>query len=98
MALNVGIITLKDGSPCIVYDEALPHPIKHVEFCRDDFQVSLIYQLPDDKAPPQGIKFDFPLDQKFVDLFEKKKMCAVGFVKDQQLIEIKAYNVIFTNA
>ena len=97
MALNVGIVTLKDGSPCIVYDQALPHPIKHVEFCRDDFQISLVYRLADAAAPPQGVKFDFPLDQQFAALLEKKKTCAVAFVKDSQVSEIKMYNVVFTN-
>jgi hypothetical protein len=98
MAINAGIIVLKDGSPCIVYDGALPHPIKHVEFCRDDFQLSLIYQLPSDKMPKDGFKFDFPLDQKFVTLLDQKKQCAAAFVKDQQMVEIKMYNVVFVDA
>ena len=95
--MNAGIVTLKDGTPCIVYDEKLPYPIRHVEFCRDDFQITLAYRLPEEKAPPQGMKFDFPVDELFVKLLEKNKTVAVGFVKDQQLAEIKLYNVVFTD-
>src|SRR5476651_1364643 len=96
--MNAGIVTLKDGTPCIVYDEQLPYPIHYVEFNRDDFQVTLIYKLPDNKAPKQGNKFDFPLDHPFVKVLEKNKKVAVGFVKDKQLTEIKLYSVVFIDA
>ena len=44
--MNAGIVILKDGTPCIVYDDKLPFPVKHVEFCRDDYILSLVYDAP----------------------------------------------------
>jgi hypothetical protein len=48
--MNAGIVILKDGTPCLVYDEALPYPVKSIEFSRADFQITLIYD-----APPQQV-------------------------------------------
>jgi hypothetical protein len=44
--MNAGIVILQDGTPCLVYDETLPHPVKCVEFCRNDFLVTLVYDAP----------------------------------------------------
>ena len=96
--MNAGIITLKDGTLCIMYDQKLPYPIDHVEFCRDDFSVTLVYKLPDEKAPKQGAKFDYPLDPPFAKLLEKNPKVAVSFVKDKQAVDIKIYSVVFTDA
>jgi hypothetical protein len=45
----------------------------------------------------QSIQFDFPVDPEFAQILEAKKTCAVAFVKDGQVFEIKMYNVVFTN-
>jgi hypothetical protein len=92
--MNAGIVTLRDGTPCIVYDEDLPHLIRHVEFSREDYQVTLIYKLPEGK-PKEGKKFDYPLDHPFVKLLEEKKKVAVARVKKGDLFEINMYSVIF---
>ena len=94
--MNVGIITLRDGTPCIVYDEQLPHLIHHVEFSWEDYQLTLIYKLPEGK-PKDGKKFEYPLDFPFVKLLEKKKKCAVARVQKGDLFEIQLYSVIFVD-
>jgi hypothetical protein len=93
--MNAGIVMLRDGTPCIVYDEQLPHLINHVEFSREDYQITLIYKLPDN-LPKMGKKFEFPLDHPFVKLLEKKKKIAVACVQNGDLFEIKMYSVVFS--
>jgi hypothetical protein len=92
--MNASIVMLRDGTPCLVYDEQLPHLIKYVEFDPSDFQLSLIYKLPDN-IPKTGRKFEFPLDHPFVQLLEKKKKMAVACVQNGDLFEIKMYSVVF---
>jgi hypothetical protein len=95
--MNAGIITLRDGTPCIVYDEELPHPIRHVEFSREDYQLTLVYKVPEGK-PKAGKKFDYPLDHPFVKVLEKNKKMAVARVQKGDLFEIQMYSVIFVEA
>ena len=92
--MNAGIVMLRDGTPCIVYDEQLPHLIKHVEFSREDYQIMLVYKLPDN-IPKAGRKFEFPLDHRFVQFIEKRKKIAVACVQQGDLFEIKMYSVVF---
>ncbi len=91
--MNAGIVILQDGTPCIAYDEVLPFPIHHVEFSREDYQVSFIYETPDKSI--QSRKFEFPLDRPFVTLLEKRKDVAVAYIKNGDLFEIKMYSVVF---
>lgn len=92
--MNAGIVMLRDGTPCLVYDEQLPHLIKHVEFNREDYQLTLIYKLPENLGK-HGRKFEFPLDHRFVQHLEKKKKVAVACVQNGDLFEIKMYSVVF---
>jgi hypothetical protein len=50
--MNAGIVVLQDGTPCIVYDEALSSPVRHVEFSREDHQITLVY----DDIPKVSLK------------------------------------------
>ena len=99
--MNAGIVMLQDGTPCIAYDERLPFPIHHIEFCRGDFQISFVYDAP--KKGPGGSfmretrKFEFPLDHPFVKLLEERGNVAVAYMNKTDLLEIKVYPVIFTH-
>jgi hypothetical protein len=95
--MNAGIVILRDGTPCIVYDEHLPHLIDHVEFIREDYQITLVYKLPD-HIPKMGRTFEFPLDPPFVKLLEQKKKVAVACVQNGDLFEIKMYSVTFPDS
>ncbi len=92
--MNAGIVILRDGTPCIVYDEALPYPVRIVEFSREDYQVTLVYKTPEG-APKEGRKFEFPLDHRFVALLEERKNVAVAKIKNDQLTEIQMFFVEF---
>lgn len=94
--MNAGIVVLRDGTLCIAYDEKLPYPIRHVEFCRDDFQITLVYDTADERPGMQGRKFEFPLDHPFVRSLEEKKSIAVACMSKNELLEIKIYSVVFT--
>ena len=94
--MNVGIVILQDGTPCIAYDDELPYPVRHVEFDYEDHRITLVYDVPDTKDK-QGQKFDYPLDSRFLSLLEKNGNVAVAFVKNGQLIDIKEYSIIFLN-
>ena len=90
--MNAGIVILQDGTPCIAYDEALPLPIRHVEFNRDDFCVTLVFDTPG-RINRQGKKFDFPLDHRFVELLEERGNVAVAQIKGKQVVDIKSYSL-----
>jgi len=94
--MNAGIVLLQDGTPCIAYDEKLPYPIKEVEFSREDFLITLVYDVPPG-TPPQGRKFEFPLDHPFVKVLEERGLVAVALMNAKDLTEIKVYSVFFTN-
>ena len=98
--MNAGIVILQDGTPCIAYDGVLPFAIRHVEFSREDYQVTLVYDTPERdlarEAPDiRGWKLGFPLDHRFVALLKRRGNVAVASVKNSQLSEIKMYSVIF---
>ncbi|MDE1153992.1 MAG: hypothetical protein PW788_15785 [Micavibrio sp.] len=95
--MNAGIVTLRDGTPCIAYDELLPFPISYVEFCRADFQIKLVYDKPQNYLR-EGRKFEFPLDHPFVRLLEERRNVAVARIGSIDLVEIKVYPVVFTNS
>lgn len=94
--MNAGIVVLRDGTLCIAYDEKLPHPIRHVEFSRDDFQITLVYDVADERLGKQGKTFEFPLDHPFVKSLEDKQNIAIACMSKGQLLEIKMYSVVFT--
>lgn len=103
MTMNAGIMLLKDKeTPCIFYEQALPFPIKHVEFDHRDHCVTLVYDKPDDQKvskfgnrEPAGYKFDFPLDRIYVELIKRKKQVGASHIIDGQVIEFNVYSVIF---
>jgi len=98
--MNAGIVILKDGTPCIVYDDKLPFKIKHVEFCRDDFIISLVYDAPGTSKmfAQKALKFPHPLDPPFAKLLEKRGDVGVARVEKGQMVEIQVYKVRFKGA
>jgi len=93
--MNAGIVTLVDGSPCIVYDEKLPYDIDHVEFNEDDHLITLAYAIPGSTAK-QGHTFSYPLDRPFVTLLRERGNVIVAFMKDKQVVDINICIVRFT--
>lgn len=95
MAMNAGIISLMDGSPCIVYDEKLPHEISHVEFNEDNHLITLAYENP---APgsKRGYQFSYPLDRPFLAVIRERGSVVVAYMKDKQLVDINICIVRFT--
>ncbi len=87
---------MQDGTPCIVYDDELPYPVRHIEFDYEDHQIALVYDVSEAEAV-QSIKFDFPLDRRFLSLLEKDGSVALASIKNEQLVDIKEYSVIFLN-
>jgi hypothetical protein len=92
--MNAGIIILKDGSPCIVYDGVLPYPVKWVEFSMANHQLTLVYDHPQ-AIRQQGKKFDFPLDARFVSFLKQNKAVAVARIEGQELVDIQPFLVKF---
>ncbi len=98
--MNAGIVMLRDGTPCIAYDDKLPYPIKHIEFCRANFLLTLVYDVPGASkisGRKQGKTFEYPLDHPFVKTLEKKRICGVAAMSALDLLEIKMYSVVFTS-
>jgi len=96
--MNAGITMLTDNAPCIVYDERLPHPIKHVEFNWADYRVTLVYDTPAySRFSHEGHRFDFPLDSAFIPLLKQLNKVAVGRVDNDKLVEIAVFPLVFVN-
>lgn len=96
--MNAGILTLQDGTPCIAFDERLPYPIRHVEFNPADHRLTLIYLVAGASkisAPKQGKKFDFPLDDRFLNLLRLRGDVAVARIDGKQLVDLAIYPVVF---
>jgi hypothetical protein len=93
--MNAGIVVLKDGTPCIAYDEELPHPIRHVAFSREDFQITLVYEIEGRPESREGRKFDFPLDHAFLDLLKEKECVAIAKIENAAMTQFKIYPVVF---
>jgi hypothetical protein len=92
MPLNAGIVTLEDGTPCIVYDEKLPHAVSHVEFNGENHQITLVYAQP---GGARGHEFAFPLDRVFLQLLQERGNVAVAYLNDRQVVEINVFPVKF---
>lgn len=92
--MNAGIVCLQDGTPCIVYDEPLPHAVRHVEFDGADHQLTLVYDLPPG-APRDGRRLEFPLDRRFVALLRERGTVAAACVDHGKISGLKLYPVQF---
>lgn len=94
--MNAGIVCLKDGTPCITYDEILPCDISHVEFNETNHQLTLMYDREDDEGRV-GYEFPFPLDPPFTALLRERGNVAVAFIQEGQPFDFNIYNVIFVD-
>ncbi len=92
--MNAGIVSLEDGTPCIVYDEKLPHSVSHVSFNEDGYQITLVYS-DSGVAEAKGYTFEFPLDPPFAEVLRARGDVALAFMKDRQLVDINIYPVVF---
>lgn len=91
---------LPDGvTPCIAYDDPLPYPVKAVEFNREDYLVTLVYDVPLRRgaskfsAPKQGKTFEFPLDRRFAEVILRDGVLAVARMEGDQLVELQRFFV-----
>ncbi|MBU6474885.1 MAG: hypothetical protein KGQ70_02870 [Alphaproteobacteria bacterium] len=94
--MNAGIVSLEDGTPCIVCDEKPPRAISHVSFDEDGYRLSLVYSAAG--AASQEHSFEFPLDPPFVEVLRARGNVAVAFVQNKQVVDINIYPVKFLPA
>ncbi len=92
--MNAGIVILADGTPCIVHDDALSQPIRHIVFDAESYQLSLV--LGEDDSEETHKTFEYPVDPPFVELLREKKEAAVARALDDKLVDIAIFSVIFT--
>lgn len=92
--MNAGIVILADGTPCIVHDDALSQPIRHIVFDAESYQLSLV--LGEDDSEETRKTFEYPVDPPFVELLREKKEAAVARALDDKLVDIAIFSVIFT--
>lgn len=90
--MNAGIVILTDGTPCIAFDEALPHLVRHVVFDAETYQISLVYDVAEDVKK----MFEYPLDPPFLAVLREKKEVALAQTINGELIDISMFSVIFT--
>lgn len=96
---NAGIIILKDGNPCIAFDQVLPHPVKYVQFSEEDSLIKLIYNIKDEKLTKgkesSGKILEYPLDYRFKELIQFTGVIYVALVKKGQILDMKEVPVVF---
>ncbi len=97
--MNAGIIILKDGSPCIAFDEALPGPVEYVQFSTEDSLIKLIFKDKNQKLTNNennsGKILEYPLDYRFRELIELTGAVHVALVRKGQVVEMKEVPVVF---
>ena len=98
--INAGIVILQDGkTPCIAYDQPLPHPVKAIEFSKKDYNITLVYDVLRKRGTSKfaserpELTFDFPLDPRFADLIIKDRKVALACVKKGELTDLKVFLV-----
>lgn len=94
--MDAGIVSLMDGSPCIVLNEKLPYDISYVEFNEENHQITLVYDIPG-SSEKKGYEFEYPLDRPFVNLLRQRGNVIVTFIKDKQVIDINICIVRFVS-
>jgi hypothetical protein len=94
--MNASIVIMKDGTPCLVYDEPFPHNIKYVAFSREDFQISLVFDI----AAPKKVrehKFELPIDPSFAKLLEQKGHIGLSHIEGGKVKKTAIVPVVFTD-
>lgn len=99
--MNAGIVILPDGvTPCLAYDEPLPYAVKAIEFTRENYLLTLVYDVPRRRgsskfnSPKQGKTFEFPLDRRFADIIMRDGVMALARMKDGQLVDLQTFPVV----
>lgn len=86
--INAGIITLQDGTPCIVMDTAPIQIVTHVLFDNTDHTLSLVF---DDQSTR---RFDYPLDMGFIQILRKHPRIAIATMNNGQPADLNTYPVV----
>ncbi|MDD9900314.1 MAG: hypothetical protein OXT65_04985 [Alphaproteobacteria bacterium] len=92
--MNAGIVVLKDGTPCIVFDDPLP-PVGKVIFTAEDHLLTLVFEQPDASGNTHR-KLEYPLEPDMVDFLKERGNVAVGMVVSGALKDIRMVNVVFS--
>lgn len=95
--MNTGVLILRDGTPCIVYDGDIPH-VRNVEFNYDDFLVTLVWVDP--KTSQEGrLTLEYPLSEGMLAAFKKYEIIGIGRITaDKKMEDLHMIPVVFTNA
>ena len=84
--MNSGIVILRDGTPCLVYDADLPH-VRYAEYCPKDHLISLVWLDPEtqEKAYKQ---LEYPVPDDLYRLLDDRRFMAVGQVRGKELFDL----------
>jgi hypothetical protein len=91
--MNSGILILKDGSPCFVYDVG-PH-INRIEFSLEDSTLTLVF-VDETTGAVSRQKLEFPVEERISDILKRYKLMSVGRIRDGKAHDLHMVPVYFT--
>jgi hypothetical protein len=94
--MNTGVLILRDGTPCIVYDGDIPH-VRNIEFDYSDYLVTLVWVDP--KTGQEGrMKLEYPLSENMLSAFKKYEIIGIGRITaDKKMEDLHMIPVVFLN-
>lgn len=94
--MNTGVLILRDGTPCIVYDGDIPH-VRNIEFNYDDYLVTLVWVDPETNEEGR-LQLEYPLSENMLAAFKKFEIIGIGRItEDKQMEDLHMIPVVFLN-
>lgn len=95
--MNSAAFILQNGTPCLVYDGAIPR-VREVEFCHDDHLLTLIWTNPN-TGGDERMKMEYPLAEHILANLLKLGIAAIGRLgADRRVEDLHITPVVFTAA
>lgn len=94
--MNTGVLILQDGTPCIVYDEEIPH-VRNIEFSYEDYLVTLVWVDP--TTGQEGrFQLEYPLSESMLAAFKKYEIIGIGrLTPTKEMMDLHMIPVVFTD-
>lgn len=94
--MNAAAFIMPNGTPCLVYDGAVPR-VREVEFCRDDHLLTFIWTDPA-TGEDERMKMEYPLSEHILSSLIKFGIAAIGRMNAERRIEdLHITPVVFTD-
>jgi hypothetical protein len=94
--VNTGILILRDGTPCIIYDGDVPH-VRNVEFDYDGYLITLVWVSPE-TGEEGRLELEYPLSDNMLAGISKYEIIGIGRITPEKKLEdLHMIPVVFLN-